>query len=872
MRRTTPSTSPKVRLGIATLGALLCCSNTALAYQASPALLPANAEPADLTVVPLPESVLAGEMGAEQPSDANGSEPGEPNLGGDALGAHDLAYEIVPVSGSDNTITIKGRLFYEDHRKHGQFDRREDLGGSPGLARGDRDQDPVRPAQWLLGAYHMVIDIYERDQQTVFPGCKNTDLIKSVMVRADGSFSASFSFTDDCKRSDWNRPKFSIRARTRYCDANVCFQVGQRNNHFYELWWRKDNPVGVARGTTHDFGDLVFSQAGAPAKNDYARAANQFASIADAISTLHHEGDIPFRQASYGGLQVRFPSSYSSGRATDYDLIDLDNTGWPSGQKAIHEYGHIVHRRAWGGDYAGHHDPIQHWTSSSSEAPFIAMKEGWAVFVQNYVLGKCAKPSYDTNYDFKSTARGVKGNNFVENHHRFFCDWIDANSDLRPSMHGAGDIMQATLWSLWHNLDRMDNTVNQYGGHDPVDPGLGVCDFAGYYLNVRKSAAEVGQALHDHYVWNVSSLLEQHDLRCQGIPKPSELREHDYGVALFPNLVDDSTLDDTDTGTRVVSMQADVSNLHAYITSGYALIIANAIYEDGASVEVDRAYVSNIRAGQTLSRSFEVDVLMDEGTPIPVRVVISVTDPMGLDTDLSNNSAAFVLDADSLRPNLTVHATEVVLGEPGAHDLSFTAVITNTGLTEAEFGDGLVGSLWKISESTGALHQISGIHGTLAVGQSRELAVSLELTDDVFVGITTWVAVDVDTNDAVPELRESDNTARIPVVTHALIELPTLEVLVLDNTELVRSAMWVQQLQRDLLRSFVWQTDMLWTYESPVDRAFAHQLSESTFDPMLASYPLQVHTQASVFINPGLLPVAASPQARSYAQQWRALP
>ncbi len=173
----------------------------------------------------------------------------------------------------------------------------------------------------------------------------------------------------------------------------------------------------------------------------------------------------------------------------------------------VHEYGHVLHRRLWGGDYAGYPVPVQSWNgvAHSGEAPFIALKEGWANFLTAYVAGRCDRPAFDARDDLASLERPLSGNHFPQNHRRVLCDFIDANEDQRPGTT-VRDRMQLSLLEVWTLMDLTDDRVGTYPGHHPVHEGLDLCDVAEVYLQEHGRGPEPVRLLY--------GVLETNDLHC----------------------------------------------------------------------------------------------------------------------------------------------------------------------------------------------------------------------------------------------------------------------------------------------------------------------------------------------------------------------
>ena len=398
---------------------------------------------------------------------------------------------------------LTGRLFYEDHRGAGDLDRRIDMDGEPGRVRRKRQ----RRRQDFLGADFMVVEVFERDLRTTADGaCQRMAFIGQAIVQPDGAFSVPVPARETCPGEALAGPRYLIQVSTRHCVDDVCVRLGRTSKSTYTLWFGKDTPLVTGpAGVEQNL--LLFSRADAPADNTHAMAANHFASLADVLQALHVEAGVPFRLDTYGPLQVRFPSLWADGRGTSATLIDINNNGWPKGNLMVHEYGHIVHRRAWNGDYAGFPDPIQSWngTTHSGETPFIAFKEGFAGFVISYTTGRCFRSAYDERDDLASVERGRNGVHFPQNHRRALCDLVDEGPEHRVGT-AVGEHVTLSVREVWDLIDQTDDLVGRYSGSHPVRDGLGMCDVAEVYL-IRYG--ETPERVRELY-----GLLETNDIWC----------------------------------------------------------------------------------------------------------------------------------------------------------------------------------------------------------------------------------------------------------------------------------------------------------------------------------------------------------------------
>jgi hypothetical protein len=411
---------------------------------------------------------------------------------------------------AESTVVLEGMVWYEDHRVLGQHSARTDLSGNPARgrrSRADRQQD-------FVGAYYMDIDIFEQDDPSLDRRCERMAFVGHTSVRPDGSFSVEVPATDPCPSDAGAPPRYVVQVAARHCDNDICVEVGRRVGAPFALWFGFDATIATGSGGTAQNQLLFEPRTESSGPSHHAMAANHFASLADSVRAIHLEGGVPFRMAPYGPVTVRFPSPWSEGRATSATLIDARNEGWPKGNLLFHEYGHIVHRRAWGGDYAGFPVPVQPWNprAHSREIPFIAMKEGWAIFLSNYAIGRCDRASYDLRNDLHSITRGHNGLRYPQNHHRAFCDLVDDRPDFPGE--AVDDTVALDLRTLWSILDQTDDRLAEYPHHDPIREGLDICDvMATYTLQPDPTdSAAVERAIREAY-----GVLYVNDIWCPNI-------------------------------------------------------------------------------------------------------------------------------------------------------------------------------------------------------------------------------------------------------------------------------------------------------------------------------------------------------------------
>ena len=433
-----------------------------------------------------------------------------------------------------NNVTITGRVMYNDRRNTGKFSWRRDLSGRVGRECGTdgRRDDGTICSTNSLGLYHAIVEAYERDTGYFSPtawNCRASEKVGTALIGRDGRFTLNLNIDDRCSSDSWNRPAIALRVRLRYCNAErYCFSVALSEGREYALYHGRasyNNPLLVRGGESHDVGTMTFRLgASTSVAEDYGIAANYFADLVDAVLVLHRDNSIPFYYNRYGEVEVVYPSSAtSSGTTRSASLVVVaDRTTWPTGGLIPHEYGHVVHLRAWDDDAYGWNGIGRAWNGSQIQSARLAFKEGWAQFIKRIILDgqEGCNDNYDANDSTGQALRGTagQGERWVPNVAKTLCDWRDTTNDDDPNLRGSGDHFTASLYSTWYNLRKMWTDSSRYGGSRSA--GLDLCDYFTYYLDVRKSAAQVGTSTHRAYERTIADLAYQNHASC-GLPVPA---------------------------------------------------------------------------------------------------------------------------------------------------------------------------------------------------------------------------------------------------------------------------------------------------------------------------------------------------------------
>ena len=437
-----------------------------------------------------------------------------------------------------NTITLKGKVVYNDQRDNGHFDWRRDLSGNPGAEATDSTN--------YLGAYYVVADFYELDSVAGSPlhlNCKKEKYLGSATLNADGEYSFSFNATDNCGADDNSYPDIGVRFRLRFCGSDsVCFSIQDDRKNTYQLWhpdaW-PEGPLEVDSGT-YELRTMLYQ---VTANDDYAKAASNYAYAVDMMQVWHYKNEIPFDPRGDGELYIQFPSTEADDHGNAFTKNDhrifLKST-WNYQSTVWHEYGHILHMRAWNGstgecgdcpDGAYDRGGDDGWSAVEREYPHTALKEGWAEFVKastKYWPAQSCGTGFDDN-ESSSKSNWIcnadpnqypddtntpvtypnDGKSYIRNVKKLFCDWYDDHSydDDDSNMAGYGDTFTASLYSTWSNMQAMWDWVSDRSG-------LTVCNYIDYYLNGRKGVSAVGESQHDAYKKAISNLSYNNGIKC----------------------------------------------------------------------------------------------------------------------------------------------------------------------------------------------------------------------------------------------------------------------------------------------------------------------------------------------------------------------
>ncbi len=438
----------------------------------------------------------------------------------------------------NQSITVTGRLFYNDLRQYGHFDWRRDKNDSAGT---QQDYAAGHRVNYLALRDATVL-IYEIDKAPFGPsGCLETEAMGSTTVAEDGHFTWSGTLSDSCSiEEDAQNVSLAVKISLSFCDGahTRCISVRDPGStddavetNTFSRWHgqaSRANPRLVSGDGVINLTDDEFEAQAAGTVTDLdAQAANVFASLVDVTRAFHVNDTVPFLYDEYGDVYVVFPTLRSTVASTySEQRIDISAPGsgggtqtpsqWINGNGPMHEYGHIIQLRAFDGN--GNHvnynfDNNDSWSISSKEFPQTAFTEGWANFVSRATLEDVPNSAttdyfgcsgdFDTGdiYGSSTTAPSNDGHWYPGNVTKALCDWFDSSRD---PLDGTGDHWAASsLHSMWLNLDGMyANATTQQR-----NAGLDFCHWVDDYLYIRKAGDPA-------YLDSIRDLIENNGISC----------------------------------------------------------------------------------------------------------------------------------------------------------------------------------------------------------------------------------------------------------------------------------------------------------------------------------------------------------------------
>lgn len=486
-------------------------------------------------------------------------DPPAPEPGGDHAVAESPAFvvrdradrvDLGPVAPSPigriatlQNVTITGKVGYNDLREFGRWGIRRQVATGAGAL-----QCPYATCSSnYLGLYEARVLLRERDLVTG-TGCYGGEVFGETTVAADGTYTWTGSVPENCADPSETTLTVVVRVELQFCDATRCFSVEDPgtdgDNDSSYVWGTYDPgatwiaPAPLAANTTlalpaWNFEDATKAGAVPADVTDLeSQAANVFASMVDVTRKAHLDYGIPFRDDVWNDVVVKFPTLNAGSATGGARTINIPAPGqsqglrtpsrWFDGNVIFHEYGHTVYFRAFDpgvlGPTRGYNlNGNGSWQIDSKEWPETAMTEGWANFfaraaldaVVNTTTERRCHGSWDVNGPGQLTyCVGVcpDGHWYPESVTKALCDWFDGDDDDDLSRLGAGDYHDATVLTLWENLQGWAASPGAVTGD-----AMTLCEYADYVVNDKHAGDPAWRT-------KIVDLLKNNSFDCGGLP------------------------------------------------------------------------------------------------------------------------------------------------------------------------------------------------------------------------------------------------------------------------------------------------------------------------------------------------------------------
>jgi hypothetical protein len=232
------------------------------------------------------------------------------------------------------TVTVTGRVFYNDLGRNGRFTLRRNQGNTPGRAEPWTSTPKPGDNANYLGLLDGTVRFYEFDRASGM-SCQQKSYLGTAIIDGNGKYSWHGEVCDSCAAdSDGADDKgVSIVAQVSLenCSdpTHRCFSVRDpkgtgTKDHYDDKWdgpvwarWLKGadltQPHVVSKDGVVDLGDDYFQserlgQVAAHLDDLPAQAASVFASMVDVTRKVHVEDKVPFDHSRYGDIKAFFPS------------------------------------------------------------------------------------------------------------------------------------------------------------------------------------------------------------------------------------------------------------------------------------------------------------------------------------------------------------------------------------------------------------------------------------------------------------------------------------------------------------------------------------------------------------------------------------
>ena len=322
-------------------------------------------------------------------------------------------------------FSIEGHLFYPDLRELGHFSWRRDVEGNHGFRCSYAKDDCMENPLGAWGVEAQALDSLGRK-------------VSSSHVRHDGSYTLFVG--DD--------GEYRVVFFLSHCTEDVCFAF-EHERGVYALA-HPIEPI-IEQGEGISLPPLLFQpegiEAGAP--NNHAHSANHFASLMELTFIWHALGGAAFLTDDFAPLSIILPTSLDTfGRTTGPSTVHIpeNTTSWIKGNKIMHEYGHVLSLRAWGGSYWFDGEPFADWSATRPQEPHIAFKEGFANFVSR---SSETAQGCTGGFDEPTSLGGLEdGWLYPRNVTKFLCDVLDYHEQGDENLHYAPSFFMELLENI----------------------------------------------------------------------------------------------------------------------------------------------------------------------------------------------------------------------------------------------------------------------------------------------------------------------------------------------------------------------------------------------------------------------------------------
>lgn len=427
------------------------------------------------------------------------------------------------------TVTVSGKVLYNDLRASGRFSLRSGPSGTGAVNALGTGTDIN-----YLGLYDARVDLSEIDiGYGQSAGCIPSRQLGSAIVRSDGTWSWHGEVCDNCNaESNEGDESLSIAASIvlEHCDDERCFRVAEPDssastNHFADDWSGSTRSrqyrgatstapkvIGTT-ATTLDLGTDYYqssgSQTAGKASDLDAQAANVFAELVDVTRKVHTELNVPFDQPE---VSAYFPGSETFTHSHEAGFLCIKNPGsdWIESDDATHEYGHLLHYPEWAhhGKWVSYcYDSDCDESTATQEYANAAFKEGWADFITAVTYDKtgsskgCNEKETDAPLGCPVGQTCPTGRHYIKDVTQVLCDlWDGGTADCNGSSCDQLSVSLPNLVDALHDTwteatpDQRDAYIHS-SEHNVTTTALGICELAKALVASGPSKSVVAGAL-----------------------------------------------------------------------------------------------------------------------------------------------------------------------------------------------------------------------------------------------------------------------------------------------------------------------------------------------------------------------------------------